>query len=94
MIPLAAGAAIAVAALLVSLRLFAGPTLYDRLLAALSLVGKAALICAALGALLGMSALVEVALGLGFASLVLAAASLKFFRTRTFQAPLGRSVRG
>jgi multicomponent Na+:H+ antiporter subunit F len=94
MIPLAGGVAIAVAAVLVLARLFAGPTLYDRLLAALSLVGKAALICAALGALIGSSALVDAAITLAFASLVLSAASLKFFRTRTFQAPIGRSARG
>lgn len=94
MIPLAAAAALAVVAMLILARMFAGPTLYDRLLTALSLVGKAALICAALGAALGMSALVDVAIALAFANLLLAAVSLKFFHTRTFQAPLGRSARG
>lgn len=94
MIPLVTAASVAIAAMLILARMFAGPTLYDRLLTALSLVGKAALICAALGAMLGMSALVDVAIALAFANLLLAAASLKVFHTRTFQGPLGRSARG
>ena len=94
MIPLAAGLTLAVAAALVLLRLFAGPTLYDRLLAALSLLVHAALISAALGALLGVSVFVDLGIALAFASLLLAAASLKFFRTRTFQPPIGRRARG
>lgn len=94
MIPLAASAALCVAIMLILARLFVGPTLYDRLLAVLSLVGKLALVCAALGAMLGASALADAALALAFSSLILAAASMKFFHTRTFQAPIGRGARG
>lgn len=94
MIALATGVALAAAAALIMLRLFVGPTLYDRLLASVSLLVKAALLSGALGALLANGALVDVAIGLAFASLLLAAASLKFFRARTFQPPIGRSARG
>jgi multicomponent Na+:H+ antiporter subunit F len=93
MIALATCAALGVSIALVLARLFAGPTLYDRMLAALSLIGKAALICAALSVLLGAPQFADAALALAFASLILAASGMKFFQTRTFQAPVGRGAR-
>lgn len=71
-------------------RLFSGPTLYDRALAASVVVLRAALACAALAVAGGEAAWVEVAIVLVFAALVLNAAVLKFFRARSFQPPLAR----
>lgn len=75
-------------------RLFAGPTLYDRALVGVSTVIKAVLICAALAVAARQPSWLDVAFALAFAGLVLAVATLKFFRTRTFQAPIGRGARG
>lgn len=72
------------------IRLFAGPTLYDRALIAGSVVVKAALLCAATGVALGRAEGVDVALLLMLGAFVLGAATLKFFRARTFQAPMAR----
>jgi multicomponent Na+:H+ antiporter subunit F len=83
------GVVIALALTLV--RLFAGPTLYDRSLVATSVVLKAALICAALGVMLGRTEVVEGALVLVLAAFALNAALLKFFRMHTFQAPMARA---
>jgi multicomponent Na+:H+ antiporter subunit F len=71
-------------------RLFAGPTLYDRALIASSVVVKAALLCAAVSVALGRTEGVDVALVLMLAAFALGAATLKFFRARTFQAPMAR----
>jgi multicomponent Na+:H+ antiporter subunit F len=73
------------------LRLHAGPTLYDRALAASSIVTKGALICAALAASAGRADFVDAAFALALGGFVLAAAALKFFRTGTFQAPMVRA---
>jgi multicomponent Na+:H+ antiporter subunit F len=85
-------AAIGVAAMLALslVRLFAGPTLYDRALIAISVVVKGALLCAAVSVALGRSEGVDVALVLMLATFALSAATLKFFRARTFQAPMTR----
>ena len=85
-------AAIGVAAMLALslVRLFAGPTLYDRALIAISIVVKGALLCAAVSVALGRSEGVDVALVLMLATFALGAATLKFFRARTFQAPMAR----
>jgi multisubunit Na+/H+ antiporter MnhF subunit len=79
---------VAAAAALTALRLFSGPTLYDRALAAISVALKAALICAALAVVLDEGAAADTAIALAFAVLVLGVATLKFFRARTFQAPM------
>jgi multicomponent Na+:H+ antiporter subunit F len=71
-------------------RMFAGPTLYDRALIAISVVVKGALLCAAVSVALGRSEGVDVALVLMLACFTLGTATLKFFRARTFQAPMTR----
>lgn len=88
----AAGAAIALALALP--RLFAGPTLYDRALASNAIVAKAALICAALAVIAGRADWLDAAIALVFGVFVVNVAILKFFRARTFQAPLARGPAG
>lgn len=88
MIALVVATGLAIALGLVLARLFVGPTLYDRMLAANSVVVKAALICAALAVAGGRADWVDVSLALLIAGLICNAAVLKFFRARTFQAPL------
>jgi multicomponent Na+:H+ antiporter subunit F len=90
MIALAVAAGVALVAALCLVRLFAGPTLYDRTLGMNSLVAKAAVICAALAVAAGRAEWIDVALALVLGGFVLNVAVLKFFRTRTFQAPLAR----
>ena len=91
MIALAAGGLLAVTISLTSLRLFASATLYDRALSANTIIMQAALICAAGSAALGSVEGADAALVIVFGLLVLNTAALKFFRVRTFQAPLARS---
>lgn len=71
-------------------RLAAGPTLYDRALAATAVVTRAALACAALAVAWGWSGWLDVAIALVLGALVLNAATLKFFRARSFQPSLAR----
>lgn len=82
----AAGIVLVLALTLV--RLFVGPTLYDRVLAANAVAAKLVLVVAAIAAASGQAGVVDVALALALASFVINAAVLKFFRARTFQAPL------
>lgn len=82
------GAALALA--LTLLRLFAGPTLHDRALAARSGVLKVVLLCAAIAVVVGQTAWIDAAFAVLLGSLVTAAAVLKFFRARSFQPPLNR----
>lgn len=84
----AAGAALTMALALA--RLSAGPTLYDRALAANGVVLRGALACAALAVAFGRTAWIDVALALVLGALVLNAAALKFFRARSFQPSLAR----
>jgi multicomponent Na+:H+ antiporter subunit F len=91
MIGLIAACGIAVALALTLVRLFAGPTLYDRALVATSIVLKTALLCAALAVVLGSAEAVEAALMLVLGAFALNAAVLKFFRMHTFQAPMARA---
>ena len=93
MIAFAAAAAMAALALAL-LRLFAGPTLYDRNLAANAITMYAALICACGAVAAGRTDGVDVALALLLGSFVVNVAVLKFFRTRTFQAPLAQAQEG
>lgn len=85
-----AGGAIC-AMLLLLLRLFAGPTLYDRALLAHSIVMKTVLVCAACAAAWGRAEWIDVAIALALVALVLQAAVFKVFKARTFQAPLARA---
>lgn len=91
MIALAAAIGATLAAILVLVRLFAGPTLYDRALAAHSAAGKAALACAALGVMAGAPQWIDVALALVLGMFIANAATLKFFRAKSFQAPMYRA---
>jgi multicomponent Na+:H+ antiporter subunit F len=91
MIALVIAGAVALLLTLTLARLFAGPTLYDRALAVNAVVFKAALICAALAVALGRSEAVDAAFVLVLGAFVLNAAALKFFRAKTFQAPLARA---
>ncbi len=90
MIALGIGALLAVAIALTSLRLFTSATLYDRALAVNTIVLQAALVCAAGAAALGSVEGADAALVMVLGLFVLNAAALKFFRARTFQAPLAR----
>lgn len=89
---LAAVSGVLIALALTLMRLFAGPTLYDRVLAANSVALKAALICAALAAAAGRAEWIDAALALVFAVFVLNVAIVKFFRARSFQPPLDRDA--
>lgn len=90
MIALVIAALLTVTIALVSMRLFSASTLYDRALALNTIVLQSALICAAAATALGSVAGADTAIVLIFALFVLNAAAVKFFRARTFQAPLAR----
>ena len=90
MIALIAAIGVIVVTLLTLGRLFAGPTLYDRALVASGVIIKAALVCTALGVAAGQAMWIDVSFALLLGALVLNAAVFKFFRSRTFQAPLAR----
>lgn len=90
MIALGIGALLAVVIALTSLRLFASATLYDRALAVNTIVLQGTLVCAAGAAALGSVEGADAALVMVLGLFVLNAAALKFFRARTFQAPLAR----
>jgi multicomponent Na+:H+ antiporter subunit F len=91
MIALIAAGGVALFLALTLARLHAGPTLYDRALAANSILTKCALACAALGAAAGRVDITDAAFAFALGGFVLNAAVLKFFRTNTFQAPLVRA---
>jgi multicomponent Na+:H+ antiporter subunit F len=90
MMALAAAAGAALAAVLSLIRLFAGPTLYDRTLAANAALTKAALVAAGTAVAVGRAEWIDVAFAFVFAALVVNGAVLKIFRARTFQAPLAQ----
>jgi multicomponent Na+:H+ antiporter subunit F len=90
MIALIGAAGVALLLAFTLLRLHAGPTLYDRALAASSVIAKAALICAALAAAGGREAFVDAAFALALGGFALNVAILKVFRTGTLQAPMVR----
>lgn len=91
MIALIAAIGLSVLALLTLVRLFNGPTLYDRALAAKTLVVQGALICAAAAVAAGDTIGIDIALALVFGALVVSVAVLKFFRAHSFQTPLARA---
>jgi multicomponent Na+:H+ antiporter subunit F len=91
-IALGAGAGVLVTLALTLVRLFAGPTFYDRTLAANSIAAKAALICAALAVIAERAEWIDVAFAFVFSAFVLNVAVLKFFRARSFQPPLDRDA--
>lgn len=91
MTALAAAIGVGIALLLCIVRLFAGPTLYDRTLAMNGVIIKVAIIAAAAAVATGRASLADAALAFLLASVVANVAVLKFFRSRTFQAPLMRA---
>jgi multicomponent Na+:H+ antiporter subunit F len=88
---IAAAAGAGIALLLCLIRLFAGPTLYDRTLALNGIVIKLAVIASAAAVIAARAAWVDAALAFVLGLLVVNVAVLKFFRARTFQAPLARA---
>ena len=90
MIALVAAAGALLLLLLAAVRLFIGPTLYDRALAVKTLLVRLALVCAAIAVAAGASMWIDVALAILFGALVLLTAAAKVFRARTFQPPLAR----
>lgn len=88
MIALAVAAVAALALGVCLLRVFAGPTLYDRMLAANSALVKVALVAAALGTAMLSPAAVDAAIAVLIGGVVLSTALFKLFKARTFQPPL------
>lgn len=88
MIALVAAAGLLAAMALTLLRLIAGPTLYDRALAAHAIVFLAALAIAAIAAYLRAPHGVDAAIALIGADLILALTTLKYFRFHSLQPPL------
>lgn len=91
MTALAAAIGVGIALLLCVVRLFAGPTLYDRTLAANGVIIKLAIIVGAAGVITARTVFVDAALAFVLASVVANVAVLKFFRSRSFQTPLARA---
>lgn len=89
-VPLVAAFGVLIVLALTLLRLFAGPTLYDRVLAANSVATKAALACAALATAFGRADWIDAALALTLGIFVVNVAIVKFFRAHSFQPPLDR----
>lgn len=92
MIALAAAGGAGAALVLSLIRLFAGPTVYDRALAVNTMVVKVALICAAVSVAANRAEWLDVTFAFVFGLVVLNAAVLKLFRLRTFQPPLTRDA--
>jgi multicomponent Na+:H+ antiporter subunit F len=91
MTALAAAIGAGIALLLCAVRLFAGPTLYDRTLAANGMIIKLAIIVAAAGVVMARGAYIDAAIAFVLACVVVNVAVLKFFRSRSLQAPLARA---
>lgn len=90
--------AVAAAALLVTMalaliRAFAGPTLYDRILAVNSFGTKTVLMIAVLGFLMGRPEFLDIALVYALINFIGTIAVLKFFRYGDLGAASGRDVR-
>ncbi|HWA00127.1 MAG TPA: hypothetical protein VG841_07405 [Caulobacterales bacterium] len=92
-VPLVAALGVSATLALCLVRLFAGPTLYDRMLGANAAALKIAVICAALAVLAVRAEWLDTALAIVVSTFLLNAVALKFFRARTFQAPLARMGR-
>ena len=91
MTALAAAIGVGIALLLCVVRLFAGPSLYDRTLAANGVIIKLAIIVGAAVVITAQAVFVDAALAFVLASVVANVAVLKFFRSRSFQTPLARA---
>ena len=85
--------AIAVAMLIVLLRLFAGPSVYDRVLAVNSFGTKIVLLLAVLNFIMGRPDFLDIALLYALINFVSTIAVLKFLRYRDFRLALS-TIRG
>jgi len=83
-----ATAAILVAMLLALVRAFAGPTLYDRVLAGNSFGTKTVILIGLMGFLTGRPDFLDIALLYALLNFASTIAILKFFRYRTLSVPL------
>jgi multicomponent Na+:H+ antiporter subunit F len=90
MIALAAALVILLAMALVLSRLFAGPTMHDRVLAAHAFALLVALLAAALAAAAREAVWLDFSIVVVLVDLLTVAVSLKFLRYRTMQNPLDR----
>jgi len=83
-----ATAAILVAMMLALARAFAGPTLYDRVLAGNSFGTKTVILIGLMGYLMGRPDFLDIAVLYALLNFASTIAILKFFRYRTLSAPL------
>jgi multicomponent Na+:H+ antiporter subunit F len=88
MLLLAAAAGLLVAMSLMIVRAIAGPSHYDRILAANSFGTKTILFIAVLGFLSGRPDFLDIAIAYALINFVATIALMKFFRYRSLQAPL------
>jgi len=72
-------------------RAIAGPSQYDRMLAANSFGTKTVLLLAIVGYLFGRPAFLDIAIAYALINFVTTIALMKFFRYRTLARPLGQS---
>jgi multicomponent Na+:H+ antiporter subunit F len=93
MLLLAAAAGLLVAMSLMVVRAIAGPTHYDRILAANSFGTKTILFIAVLGFLTGRPDFLDIAIAYALINFVATIALMKFFRYRSLQAPLTPHVK-
>lgn len=84
----AAALALFVSITLLLIRLFIGPTLYDRVLAVNSVGTKIVVLLALVGFLMGRPDFLDIALLYALINFVTTIAILKFFRYRSFQVSL------
>lgn len=84
----AATAAVVIAMALALARAFAGPTLYDRILAGNSFGTKTVVLIGLMGFLMGRPDFLDISLLYALLNFASTIAILKFFRYRTLSAPL------
>ena len=90
---LAAGVAgLVIAMAMMIWRAIAGPSQYDRILAANSFGTKTVLLIAVTGFLFGRPAFLDIAIAYTLINFVTTIALMKFFRYRTLAQPLGQSA--
>jgi multicomponent Na+:H+ antiporter subunit F len=75
---------------LLLVRVLAGPTIYDRVMAVNSLGTKTVLVIGLLGYVMGRPDFLDIAMIYSLINFVTTIAILKFFRYRSFQVPLSR----
>ena len=88
MLLLAGAAGLLIAMALMIVRAIAGPSHYDRILAANSFGTKTVLLIAVVGFLFGRPQFLDIAIVYALINFVTTIALMKFFRYRSLQAPL------